>query len=39
MRLVIAFVCTCMLLSCASNRPTKAGLYKHTSIPEFAKKK
>jgi len=39
MRLIIALLMACIVTACASNRPTKAGLYKHNSIPEFVKQK
>lgn len=39
MKLVAAFLLLCLCTACASNRPTKAGLYKHNRIPEFVKEK
>ncbi len=39
MRLIIILLAACIFTACASNRPTKAGMYKNNSIPEFVKQK
>ena len=39
MKLIATLLLACICTACATNRPTKAGLYKNSRIPEFAKRK